>query len=178
MSLRVPAFLATVSLFAASAVNAITLDFSEFDISEDVGTGLTLPDATITAFDGSIQVRQFNQQSFCFITMDGCTGAGSLAFTQPVVNLTLDVFGVAPGETATIEILGSVGLLDTVTVTEDGVVDLSSYGVITELVIDAADFASGSAYRDITFEIVPIPAALPLMLSALLGSGWFFARRR
>jgi hypothetical protein len=169
-----------IAFTAAVPARAATLDFSGFGFNENLGVSVVLPEATITAAVGDV-LRPFLVNGFCFVTADGCAGSGTVLFTAAVENLSFDIFGTAPGESTELTIVAVGGATSSLTVTVDGIVDLSAYGAIESLELTSffSDANGGTSFRTFSFDIIPVPepGTLALLLTGLVGGAVLRSRR-
>lgn len=159
----------------STGAGAATLDFTGFGFNADLGTQVTLPEATIATSTPNAQIRRlFAVNGFCAVTTLGCSGTATVTFLAPVSNLRFDVFATGVGESTDVKVFGASGLLATLNFATDGIVDLSSYGAITalELTSNLAGTAAGTGFRDFVFDVLPVPepSALALLGAAAVGA--------
>ncbi len=167
-------------LGAVPGANAATLNIPE--LGSFAVSPIVLPEATIRNLENSTLATGAAgfgiANGFCFTNPAiNCKSDGEIVFTNPVTNLTFNTAGAHFGGSDSVSISafdGAAGLLAMLTVTTDGLVDLSGAGAITRLFFDdnSAD-RGGLGYHGFSFNVappmaaVPLPAALPLLAGGL-----------
>ena len=172
------AIAAGVVALAASSANAAQLDFTAGVLSGG-GTILTMPDATVTAAAGTtLSIGDFVANAVCPLSgVGGCIGGMTLEWSYDVQNVNFEYGFGNLGDSATVTALDSMmGVVGSVLLTLDSgttLEDLSGLGVFRSLVFDnSASTGAGYAYGNVNFDraaVVPLPAALPLLLGGLAG---------
>ncbi len=171
------AIAAAAFALAASSATAAQLDFTTGVLSGG-DTILTMPEATVTAAPGStLTVGDFVPNAVCPVT-SGCEGAMTLTWNFDVRNVSFEYGFGNPGDVATLTLLDSMmNAVDTVVLTltsGTATEDLSALGVFRSIMFDnTGSTGAGYAYGNVTFDratgVVPLPAALPLLLSGVAG---------
>lgn len=176
----------------AAAAGVFTIDFEDQPGLAFVGNPLVYPDATFTSGGEGNYITQTNTNDLCPYIGIECTGVLTVDFSNigPYF-FTLDVsFTVtgdnASGLTGSVDVFRDAALLGTVDIMTDGVfestdlVDLTSFGEITRLVISSTDLA-GFSYDNFSYNIIvkdPLPSPSALALFGLGAAALGFARRR
>lgn len=169
--------------------SATTLGFSAY--SGFVPNHLTFPEATFTGENGLfVKAYGGGEKQLCSydITVKSCAADLTVDFSAPVSNLTFDVFGFQRRDAITVSVFDALmSLVGTYSITGNGIQDLSSFTNVARLLFDDNSGAYGVAYGPFSFEAgeptpmsVPLPAALPLLATALaaLGlAGWAHSRK-
>ena len=169
---------AALAFGMSSAASADTLDFGSLG-SGNLGTATAnLPEATITAsgngttlFVGAAAI----DDEICSLDASAfnCEGDLEIDFTSDVNDLEFTVFGFDSGDFVALSVFdGSDGLLTSLNITGNGLIDLSAFTGIGRLFFEDSSTGAGFAYGEFFFnqtQVVPIPAALPLLLTALAG---------
>lgn len=171
------AIAAGVVALAASSATAAQLDFTAGVLSGG-DTILTMPDATVTAAAGTtLAIGDFVANAVCPLGGAGCDGGMTLEWNYDVQNVNFEYGFGNTGDMATVTALDSMmGIVGSVVLTLDSgtaLEDLSGLGVFRSLVFDnSASTGAGYAYGNVNFDraaVVPLPAALPLLLGGLAG---------
>lgn len=167
--------LVAAAFAAASTAQAAQLDFTTGVLSMG-DTVLTMADAVATADVGTLSVGDFDANALC-PAFSGCEGKMTLTWNYDVENVSFDYGFGNPGDIAELTFMDAmmnvVGMLtlnsDSGVVTED----VSAFGVFRSIMFDnTASTGAGYAYGLVNFDraqVVPVPAALPLLASGLAG---------
>ena len=185
-----------IKVFAASAFLALgfgtashgaTLDFNEPGVTGIVGsTVINLSNAVLTS-DGAdffigFGFGETNGNGIaCGAAADGsCEADWAIDFSTAATNLMFSSFATASGDFVQVMAYLSGGLLGSVDVATDTLIDFSGFGAIDRLVFDDSSTAAGIGFGDFSFDVatatVPLPATLPLVLFGL--GALAVARRR
>ena len=175
-----------VALLALSTVAApaATLDFSGVQGSNP--SVLALSNATLTNTDGGAILAGSScsgeADGFCFLVPNqfNAAASGTIDFSSTIKDLTFDADGWNPGDFVAISAYLGASLLGTITVTANGLLDFSSFGLLNSLEFADSSQAAGVGWSTFSFTevaAVPLPATLPLLALGLLGVG-AVARRR
>jgi hypothetical protein len=136
--------------------------------------------------------------AFCFIGagapgLGSCDGSGEIVFNGPISNLQFDVSFWDSSDR--IEITAFLGMqevgkkflwqfaLPEGQTTFNGTIDLSAFGALDRLDFYDTSSAGGALFSKFRFEegavgVIPLPPALPMLGTALLGLGLIARRRR
>jgi hypothetical protein len=162
--------------------NAATLDFSVFSTGYQGTTTLTLPEATLTSFGTDFYVGAASiGNEVCAIQGHNCEADLEISFNSLVSNLSFVTSGWDDGDSVSASIYdASNSLLATIIITSNTLVDFSTYTGISRLFLDDNSSGYGIAYDQFNFNTttVPVPAAVWLFGSGLLGMIGFSRRKR
>lgn len=188
-------FVAVVAALAAlpAAAQAATIDFTEAAPGFQGTTTLSLTNVDILASGDDIFIvppgfsGAGTLGGFCAIVGQVCTGSAAIGFAVgPVSDLMFEVAGFNDGDTAVASVFADPAgpALASRTIAADGVVDFSGIAGITALILlDLGSTGFGVQYTNFSFTqgidtpVVPLPAALPIMLTALASFGLVRHRR-
>ncbi len=178
---RIAAAAGVAAFLSMGTASAATIDFSVFSNGSQGTNVLVTPNATFTTTDG-IYLNQGGPSDICaFNTLQGsCQEVDmTIAFTAAVSGLSFLATFFNPVDLVTVSVFNGVTNLGSVDITAAGIVDLSSFGIITSLFLEDKSTGAGYAYSEFNFDIrgaeVPLPAALPLLAAGLgmMGAvGW------
>lgn len=155
------------ALATAATASAATITFPT---PGTYGSPLVTPEATFTNTSGGDVFTGFGGMCFLNAAAFSCDADGTVAFTSPVGNLVVTTSGYGPGDDALIQAFNGSTLLASVTVTSDAVIDFSSIGLVTRLVIDDRSTDAGYIYAfEFGVTSVPEPGTLALLGAGLLG---------
>jgi hypothetical protein len=177
LALAAPAGAVTINFDSLPGASTVTNQFAEATFSAPFG-GVTV--FTSASFFGT-SAPNFICSSSCVVDID-------IAFTDPVNNLNFLALGDNDaGTTALVDVFDGSGLLATVNVVTDGVVnlphmvDLSAFANVTAIKIRDITDSAGLGFDDFNFDVgnnvaTPEPASMALFGLGLLGLS--AARRR
>lgn len=182
LSRFIAAFAAFVAL--APAGQADTIDFGEVGSGFQSATFLALSNVDIVTDADDLFVYGPGageggvNGGFCAIIGTNCLGNAAIGFNAGTVsNLSFEVFGFDLDDGGAASIFDAAdSLLGSVAITADGVVSFGAISGIASLVLinTSLEAGGGIAYRDFSFTedttsppAVPLPAALPFLLTAL-----------
>ena len=186
LKFAVVAVTALTAISISSAAQAATFDFETLPPG-DVGGVVVLPEGTFTSANSL-----FNLSSFYFPGAGGsicafdaaafnCQVDMVLDFSSAVTGLMFESVGFNGGDFSTISAYDGATFLGSISGFADALLDFSSFGSITQLVFDDSSTGAGYGYGAFKFDQglpeVPVPAALPLLLTALGGLGIMTRRR-
>jgi hypothetical protein len=160
--------------------NAATLDFSVFSQGYQGTTTLTLPEATLTSFGTDFYIGAAGiADEVCAINGSNCEADLDISFNNLVSDLSFVTSGWQTGDSVTASIYdASNSLLASIIITSNTFVDFSAYTGISRLFLDDNSTAAGIAYDQFNFTTVPVPAAVWLFGSGLMGIIGFSRRKR
>lgn len=178
-------FVAGALTLAAGSANAATLDFTELGSGTIPGATASVTGADLISGGNSFFVSAAGiSNSICALNSSGfhCANDLTINFTSSVTNLVFQTGGYESGDLAKLSIFGLGGALTSIVdIASNGIVDLTSYGTITSLFFDDQSTAAGMTYGNFNFSVatsaIPVPAALPLLLTGL-GGIWLAGRRK
>ena len=171
------------------SASAATLDFTTLGSGYLDLTSASLPEASITTDFQNLEVGAGGiENSICAIYVIGiegrCDGDLKIDFVNDVKNLTFDVGGWDDGDSVILSVLdASLNVLITLSIVADGAIDLSAFSGISQLFFEDHSFdedphGGGLAYGNFEFDVVPLPAALPLFGTGLAAMGFIAWRRK
>jgi len=187
--------IAIVSLIFGSGLavsQAATLDFTEAGVIDFAGsTSVSLSNAELTSFGDDFFIAapgSFGEANnlgvVCGIaTGSACATDWEIVFNSAVSNLSFFSFGWESGDQVQIQAFDGLTLLQTIIVTANTKLNFTTLSSVTRLAFsDLGSLSSGIAFGDFLFDenavVTPLPAALPLFLSGLIGAGIAGRRRR
>ena len=178
---RIAAVAGVAAFMSMGTATAATIDFSVFPFGNQGTNVLVTPNATFTTTDG-IFLNQSTSSDICAfnVAQFSCQEVDmTIDFTSAVSNLSFLATIFNPIDLVTVSIFNGAALLGSIDITGDGIVDLSSFGIITSLFLEDKSTGNGFVYSAFNFDIngaeVPLPAALPLLAAGLgmMGAvGW------
>lgn len=167
----------------STIASAAVLDFTEVTAGWQGSSVLNLSNATISTIGPDIYVFEEGETTppfgptggFCGVTTIGgfdCATVDVVDFTfsTAISDLMFQTAQQDTGDTASASIYAGATLLATININGDMLVDFTGYSGVTSLIInDLASTGFGFAYGDFSFTPVPVPAAVWLFGSGLLG---------
>jgi hypothetical protein len=182
-----------VALVSGFGAHAALLDFSGVQ-GNNIGSvfvpGVGGPGATINHSSGTGTIlvgpgAASQDDGFCFISTANfsCEADGEMVFASPVMNLTFDIDGAQTGDSVEISAFNGAAFLGALTFTVNGLADFSGFGTLTRLFFDDSSSAAGVGYSTFSYdaastEVIPVPAALPLLAAGIAAFGIAGWRRR
>ena len=175
--------LSAIILTASNGIaSADTLNFTETGIVD----GLTAPvvnlsNATLTSFDTFMFIGgpfSFGDSNGLGIAcgaepLGSCRADWKIDFASDVTNLFFESFAATGGDSVTVSAFLNGGLLSSILVTTNTLVDFSLFGAIDSLLFDDNNSTdAGIGFGDFSFNSaseVPLPAAMPLFILGLGG---------
>jgi len=167
-------------MLAAPSLHAATLDFSPFTIGSQGSTVMLLPEAKITSFGSDIFVGAAGiSKEICALTGSfNCQADMEIDFTSAVNNLSFVTSGYQSGDSVNVEVYDSGGLIGSVVVASNGLVDLTAFANVDRIFMDDSSRAAGMAYDGFRFDVASVPEPVTFGLLGLGLAGLAASRRR
>jgi hypothetical protein len=160
------------------SINAATLDFSAYSAGYQGTTQITLPEAVVTSFGTDLYVYP-DFSRVCAISGGSCEADLEIDFVQTVSDLSFIVHGYGVGDSVLATLYDELdNVITSVTITTQTFIDFSGYTGISRIYFDDSSTSAGLAFGEITFQPVPIPAAVWLFGSGLLGLAGMSRRKK
>jgi hypothetical protein len=184
--------LAVASLGLFAPAQSATLDLTSVPAGITGGPDLNL---SLAHFHSDIALFNTIRPSgayLCGLGLTGdCRGDMSVTFTLPFVNVSFITTGWNAGDNVVVHAFNGITDLGSAILSDNGLVNLASFGTITSLLFDDSSTAAGAGASFGNFQIslagngnpdngtdVPLPAALPMLVAGLGALGGVRRLRR
>ena len=192
-ALKSTAFAVLTILTTSFAFNASadSLDFTEITQDSNLVSPVELSNATIASSSGTLYFFSSGYStnglgSICGNLSGRCEADIDINFKSTIENLSFEISGYDPGDSVTAMGYLNGNLVNSLTLSNETSLDISSWGLLDRLFLAyegtiPGQLGYGYVYSDFEFtsiSVVPLPAALPLFGAALLGLGFISRRKR